>query len=163
MSVELREATADDADGIVDVARESWYAAYGGFLDPAGIESEFETAYDPELVRAALESEEIVLHVAVDDGIVGFASAERTWADEVELHTIHVHPDRWGEGIGSALFDRVEAWARRRDVDHVACGVFVENVVAVGFFEALGFLPGDETTVEFGGSPRIEREYALPL
>jgi ribosomal protein S18 acetylase RimI-like enzyme len=165
MSIELRPATAADIEAIIDVAEASWYAAYGGMLDPSTIAAAIAEYYDRELLETAIETDEIALYVAVaeDDGVVGFASAEQTWADEVELHTVYVHPDRWGEGIGSALLDRVVAWARERSVDRIACGVLADNAVGVGFFEASGFERGRETEAEIVGSVREEYEYELKL
>jgi ribosomal protein S18 acetylase RimI-like enzyme len=163
MSVQIRPATTADVGAIVDVAEAAWYAAYGGALDPATVAAAIEEYYDPELLEAAVDLEEIAFYVAVDDGVVGFASAERTWADEVELHTIYVHPDRWGEGIGSALLDRVTAWARERGVDRIACGVLTENAVGIGFFEAAGFERGRETDAEIAGEIHAEYEYERHL
>ena len=163
MTVEIRPATADDVDAVVDVAEAAWYAAYGGVLDPAAIAEAIVEYYDPELIGAAIELDEIAFYVAEADDVVGFVSAERTWADEVELHTLYVHPDRWGEGIGSALLDRVTEWAHERGVDRIACGVLSGNAVGIGFFEAVGFEQGEVTDAEIVGEIYEEYEYELPL
>lgn len=180
----VREAEPDDVEAVVDVARDSWYAAYGGFLDPATVEAGLEANYDPDLVAAGVEHDDIAFFVCEvgddgdgevgddgdgeigDDGdgeVVGFATAEQTWADEVELHTIYVHPDRWGEGVGTALLDRVLEWARGRDVDRVVAAAFADNAVGVGFFEAAGFERGLEAEGEIGGElhPEVEFEHEL--
>ncbi|MCQ4331963.1 GNAT family N-acetyltransferase [Natronomonas sp. F2-12] len=163
IEVEIRPAETADIEAITDVAEAVWYAAYGGMLDPSTIAAAIEEYYDPELLGTAVELEEIAFYVAAGDGVVGFASAERTWADEAELHTIYVHPDRWGEGIGSALLGEVTAWARERDVDRIACGVLADNAVGIGFFEAVGFERGRETDAEIAGEIHPEYEYELPL
>jgi len=164
VSIAVREATPADVDAVVAVARDSWYAAYGGFIEPASVEQALGENYDPELVAAGVDHEDIAFFVAEADGeVVGFASAEQTWADEVELHTLYVHPDRWGEGGGRALFERVETWARAQDVDRVVAAAFTENSVAVGFFEALGFEPGAETAAEVAGERHPEREFEYRL
>ena len=163
MSAEFRPATAADIDAIIDVAEAAWYAAYGGMLDPSTIAAAIEEYYDTELLEAAIEHDEIAMYVAEDGGIVGFASAEQTWADEVELHTIYVHPDRWGEGIGSALIDRVTAWATEQNVDRIACGVLAANAVGVGFFEAVGFDRGRTVEAEIVGTVHNEYEYELKV
>ena len=173
-SVRIREATVEDVEGVVAVARDAWYATYGGFLEPATIEQALTEYYDPELVRAGVEHDDIAFYVAEveardgdddgdRDGLVGFASAERTWSDEVELHTIYVHPDRWGDGVGSALLDRVTSWARRQDVERVACGVLQENAVGVGFFESKGFRRGTTANAEVAGELHPEYEFELEL
>ncbi|MFQ3318361.1 MAG: N-acetylglutamate synthase-like GNAT family acetyltransferase [Natronomonas sp.] len=164
MSVEVRDATTDDTDDIVDVARDSWYAAYGGFLKPETIEQALGEYYDPDLLETAVEHDDIAFYIAEADGeIVGFASAEQTWSDEVELHTIYVHPDRWGEGVGSALFERVENWAREQGVDRIVCAAFSDNAVGIGFFEATGFRRGTEAKGEVAGEFHPEHEFEYEL
>jgi len=163
MNAVVRPAEVGDVEAICDVAEAAWYAAYGGFLDTDAIAAGLGENYDPELIEAAVEHGEIAFHVADEGGVVGFASAERTWADEVELHTIYVHPDRWGEGIGSALLERIIEFARREGVDRIACGIFADNAVGVGFLESAGFRAGGTVDVEVGGEIRPEREYELPV
>ncbi len=160
--IEIRPSATGDIEAIVDVAEAAWYAAYGGTLAPETIEAAIGEYYDPELLEAAVDLDAIAFYVAEDEAVVGFASAERTWADEVELHTIYVHPDRWGEGVGSALLDRVTAWAREREVDRIACGVLAENT-AGGFFESIGFRRGREAEVEIVGEIRLEYRYEMRL
>jgi ribosomal protein S18 acetylase RimI-like enzyme len=160
MSVTVREAVTDDLDAIRDVAEASWYAAYGGMFDPPTIAEALAEYYDPELLEVAIEHDEIAFYIAAVDGeLVGFASAEQTWADEVELHTIYVHPDRWDEGVGSALLDRVIEWARQQGVDRIACGVLEGNTIGIGFFDAVGFEQGRKADTEIVGS--IQTEYAF--
>jgi N-acetylglutamate synthase-like GNAT family acetyltransferase len=162
--IEVRDAGVEDVEAVVDVAEAAWYAAYGGFLDPATVRRGLGENYDPELVEAAVEHENVAFFVAEADGeVVGFASAEQTWADEVELHTIYVHPDRWGEGAGSALLERVEAWAHERGVDRIACAAFAENSIGTDFFEAAGFRRGTEAEAEIAGEFHPEIEFELPL
>ena len=164
MTVTVRTATADDLDAVGAVARDAWHAAYGGFLEPQTLEAGLAQAYDEEVLAAAVEHDDIEFLVAELDGeVVGFASAERTWADEVELHTLYVHPDRWGEGVGSALLDEAVSWAREQDVDRVVAAVFADNVVGRGFFESRGFEEGMEATGEVVGQLHAEYEYERPL
>ena len=164
MTVSVREATAADLEAIRAIAEDAWYAALGGALDPAKVAGALETYYDPEVVTAGIESDAIAFYVASIDGeVYGFASAERTWADEVELHTIYVHPDRWGEGIGAALLDRIETWARGEGVDRIACGVLADNAVGIGFLEAVGFERGRASEAELVGAVYEEYEYEYDL
>jgi ribosomal protein S18 acetylase RimI-like enzyme len=168
MTVEIREATGEDVDAIRSVARDSWYAAYGGFLEPSAVEGALGEYYDPELIEAGINHDDIAFFVAVDEtqddeAVIGFASAEQTWADEVELHTIYVHPDRWGEGVGAALLDRIQEWATEQGVDRIACAVLAENSVGIGFFEALDFRRGSEAKGEIAGVLHDEYEFELDL
>jgi len=170
-AVTVREASAADVEAVREVAEAAWYAALGGALDPSTVAAAVEEYYDPEVVAAGIEADTVEFYVAEVDTepdaeggeTVGFASAERTWADEVELHTVYVHPDRWGEGIGSALLDRVETWARGRGVDRIACGVLAGNAVGIGFFEAVGFERHGTAQAGIVGTVCEEYEYELLL
>ena len=160
MSVTVRAATGEDLAAVEAVARDAWYAAYGGFLEPRTVEAGLAEAYDEAVLSAAVEHDDIEFLVAeADDEVVGFASAERTWADEVELHTLYVHPNRWGKGVGSALLSAIEEWTREQGVDRIACGVFAENAVGVGFFEAKGFRRGREREAELASERHPECEF----
>lgn len=164
MTPTVRAATTEDLPDVEAVARDAWYAAYGGFLEPQRVEAGVTGNYDEDILAAAVEHDDIEFLVAIADGeVVGFASAEQTWADEVELHTLYVHPDRWGEGIGSALLERVDAWAREQGVDRVVCAVFADNAVGRGFLEARGFEQGLEAKGEVAGELHTEYEYERAL
>ena len=164
MNVDVRTAMADDLAAVEAVARDAWYAAYGGFLEPRSVEAGLARAYDDDVLATAVEHDAIEFLVAEVDGeVVGFASAERTWADEVELHTLYVHPDRWGEGVGSALLEVVEAWATEQDVDRVVAAVFADNAVGRGFLEARGYEQGQAAKGEVAGELHDEYEYERSL
>ncbi|MES3516758.1 MAG: GNAT family N-acetyltransferase [Natronomonas sp.] len=163
--IDVRRAEPEDIKTIQTIAREAWYAAYG-FLSPEAIEAALSDAYDEDLLAGAIDAEGLRLFVADagdDAGVVGFASAEQTWADELELHTLYVDPSLWGEEIGTKLLSAIEDYADSLGVDRIACGVFTDNTVGVGFLEARGFEAGIETTVTVGGERHTEREYERPL
>lgn len=170
--VTVRTATPEDAEAVRDVAEAAWWAAYGGFLDPATVRRAVASWYDPDVLARACEAGEdlrvVVAEVQGEDGadgprIAGFASGERTWADTVEVHSLYVHPDRWGEGVGSALLDDLTAWARERGADYLLCSVFAENVVGLQFFEERGFERLDAGETEVFGTLHREVELEAEL
>ena len=140
MDLEVREATRDDAAAASDVAEAAWWASCSAFLDAESIRRVLAEGYGPERLADAADDPELYVPVAVDGGeVVGFAVAERTWTDTVDLHALYVDPDRWGEGAGSALLEAVLAWSRDDDAEYVRATAFEENPVARPFFEARGF------------------------
>jgi ribosomal protein S18 acetylase RimI-like enzyme len=135
----VREATPEDAGAASDVAEDAWWASCAAFLDADTLRRVLAEGYTEGRLAEAFEDPELHAVVAVDDGVVGFAVAERTWADTVDLHALYVDPDRWGEGAGSALLGDVLAYARDEESEYVRVTAFVDNPVARPFFEAQGF------------------------
>jgi ribosomal protein S18 acetylase RimI-like enzyme len=159
--MELRDATPADIPQIRGVAEASWTAAYAAFLTPGQCRRALDDLYDSESLERAIEDLDD-LHLVVAESeqeVVGFASAEKTWADEAELYALYISPDYWEAGIGSALLDMIVDLVRRDDVERLACSVFSKNYAGVGFFEANGFERLGETTTDVAGS--VHEEYEL--
>jgi ribosomal protein S18 acetylase RimI-like enzyme len=87
------------------------------------------------------------LLVAERDGeIIGFLSGElregspafepKTWA---AVEDVYVAPDHRSLGIGHALFEECQKWARRKGADGVSLQVAAGNTRARKFYEELGF------------------------
>jgi GNAT superfamily N-acetyltransferase len=94
--------------------------------------------------------------VAVDGQPVGFASILRK-GNAVELEDLFVDPDWMRRGIGRALVADVVTGARQ----HAVITVEVEaNKHALDFYEAVGFLPVREVTLEHGVA--IHMTLAIP-
>lgn len=70
-----------------------------------------------------------------------------------QLLGVFVHPSRVGEGVGRALFEEIEAWARAAGL---AALTIHSALNAVGFYEAVGFErveEADETATSGVGGP----------
>ncbi len=109
-------------------------------------------AADSWAVRRALyeewlqDSDAFVLIAESQGEPVGYAMVElrgpeETWAtgDRVaDLQTLAVLPGHRGEGIGSALVERMHEELRRLRVSHFVVSVIASNADAVRFYERLG-------------------------
>jgi ribosomal protein S18 acetylase RimI-like enzyme len=176
--VRLREATPDDADAVAAVAADAWWAACSAALSAEAVRTALADLYDEaflgEVAAEAADQPDFRFLVAVEteaggespgDGetVVGFASAAREWADEVELFTLYVDPDRWGEGVGSELLAALEAWAADRGAERMVCSALADNAVAVGFLESRGFERTREVEAAVGGETTAEYEFEKSL
>lgn len=137
--MEVRAATPDDAAVASDVAEDAWWASCAAFLDADTLRRVLAEGYTEGRLADAFGDPELHAVVAVDDSVLGFAIAERTWADTVDLHALYVDPDRWGEGAGSALLDSIVSHARDEKCEFVRATAFLDNPVARPFFESRGF------------------------
>ena len=69
--------------------------------------------------------------------LIGFLS--QTSDDEAYIHFVGVTPDKRGEGLGRALYERFFDEARAHGRGVVRCVTSPANDESVGFHEALGF------------------------
>jgi len=159
--LEVRPATVEDVPVIERIARESWHATYDEILGPDAVDAKLDEWYDPEDLRESVAAEEGVFVVAGADP-VGFAQAvpgEDAW----HLARIYVDPEQWGEGVGTAMLERVEDELRAAGVEGYRLAVLAENTVGVGFYESRGFERFDTHTVELAGVEATEYWYRKPI
>ena len=76
-----------------------------------------------------------------DEDLVGFLCGflSQTSDDEAYIHFVGVTPDKRGEGLGRALYERFFDEARAHGRAVVRCVTSPANEESVGFHEALGF------------------------
>lgn len=138
----------------------AWRAAYD-FLPDAVRPS---TDYRPEASRVDsllenLRDRDAPLFVATRDGRVrGFA--ELRWgrdetdsfvpAGAAELKALYVHPDDWGDGIGSRLLTAA-VFAVPPTRNRLVLQTFRENDDARRFYERRGFVAAGESTFRVDG------------
>ncbi len=98
------------------------------------------------LADLAASSQSFLFVATSGDQTVGFISGElregsltfqpKTWAS---VDDVFVEPDHRGLGVGRALVQCVEAWARERGADGVSLQVAAANGRGRRFYEGLGF------------------------
>jgi GNAT superfamily N-acetyltransferase len=101
---------------------------------------------------AAWDRESVQLLAHADDGeLVGALGATMYWG-KLRVDRLAVHPDRRGQGIGTALMHHVEGIAR----DAGCSGVYLDTMSfqALDFYLALGYEPFGELDGFAGESTR---------
>lgn len=151
----VRSATPEDAPAVRQVARESWHAAHDHAVGEDTVERVIDEWYAVDDLRESIAREDRPMFVATaDDEIVGFAQGGLTDegpADAV-VGRIYVHPDRWGEGYGTALLDRLFEELRAAGGESVWLAVVADNEVGRSFYDRRGFEVHEERTVEMFGT-----------
>ncbi|UPV76130.1 GNAT family N-acetyltransferase [Halorussus limi] len=166
MDANVRPATASDVADVRRVARESWHATYDDLLGAEAVESVVDEWYDLYRLRQSVEREDGVFLVAEreadakDDGnateLIGFGQGlvgdgESRNDDAAELPRLYVHPDYWGEGVGSALAERIESWAADRGAERLRLVVLADNEIGNAFYESRGYRTVGSRESEFEG------------
>lgn len=80
------------------------------------------------------------------DGFAGYAVVDRQESPppfsrgaSAHVEEVYVVPAYRGEGLASALLDRIESWARERNCAHVSLEVNARNESAIGLYDRRGF------------------------
>jgi ribosomal protein S18 acetylase RimI-like enzyme len=150
MTLLIRPATVDDAEGIARVHIATWQRAYAHAL-PAAYLDGLELAPRVERWRSNIgeAAPPVQAYVAVvDDRVVGFVAVGPQRADgwgQGEVYAIYVHPDHWSTGAGWALLDRGVVHLREAGFTEVSLWVLADNPRARRFYERYG-LTFDGTT-----------------
>jgi ribosomal protein S18 acetylase RimI-like enzyme len=160
--MEIREATADDLEGIRTVAHRSLAASYGHVLADDIIAQAVERWYDEATLTDDLADADTEFLVAEDDDITGFAQSyvvDRR--DRVgEIDWLHVDPDSRGSGLGDRLLEALERRLLDHGVERVEGRVLEANEAGTDFYEHEDFEQVGERTVEIGGEPFREILYS---
>jgi ribosomal protein S18 acetylase RimI-like enzyme len=145
-SVLVRRATVEDAEAVT---------ALHGYLQRMHTEvhPDIFTVFDPEMTRphfeAMLASDDAFIWVAEIEGeAVGYAWANLMHREATDLaheqHALHVQalavaPQARGGGVGRALMQAAEDYARSLGLASVSLHTWVFNTGAHDFYERLGY------------------------
>jgi GNAT superfamily N-acetyltransferase/ribosomal protein S27AE len=147
--MEIRPAESTDCGRIETLARDSFRSSYA--LSPQQIETILESEFDAETLAGRLEDPNVTVfvaeHAAGDtEQIQGFVDvatgAERT------IRWLHVDPEARGEGIATALLERVG----EMDTETPLTGRILEDAVEGSeFLERFGLENDGNDQVSIGG------------
>lgn len=182
-AVDIRPATAADAQAIAEISVHGWQTAYRGILPDdflAGL------SVGPREVawRMRLEHDTDAgspAWIAQRNGRpIGFLSsgpprdkdlqrraraAGRRSAGStttIEVYAVYVDPASWRSGAGRALLTTAVDYWRARDVTRLVLWVLEGNAGGRAFYEAMGWRPdGTRQVVELGGFTAPEVRYCL--
>jgi GNAT superfamily N-acetyltransferase len=130
-AIEIRPATADDAEAICRVAIRTLRETNARDYTPDVI-ARLVAGFTPQRIAAFIASRPF--YVALAHGaVVGTANL-----DGAAARAVFVDPDHQGQGVGTSLMAAVENLARARSVTtlHVQ-----SSVTAEGFYKKLGYVP----------------------
>ena len=148
--IRVRLAGPEDADGVARVHVRGWQAAYAGLIDDDYLRH-LDVADRRRAWRDRLPGGEpdVVTYVATTGAdVVGFASVgpardgdlarqQERWA---EVYAVYVDPAHWRTGVGTALWDAVDA-GQTDGTAAVALWVLLGNLRAREFYTARGLAP----------------------
>lgn len=166
----IRQASADDIEGIRSVARAAWEGDYPAILSRETVAAGVEEWYAPARLETEFADPRTRVFVAVDDaeGVVGFAHAvvgsdASGLGDDGQGHLLrlYVHPDHRQQGLGRALLKRTCAALFDRGVARIRAMVLAANDLGNEFYREFGFERVAESETTVGGETYPEYTYEL--
>jgi ribosomal protein S18 acetylase RimI-like enzyme len=153
MTTAIEPLPNEDVDALCALARVIWRAHYPAIIGEAQTEYMLAQRYDPQLVRAELERDDVWWDVLREDGaIVAFASSLRTDApSELKIDKLYVHPERQRRGHGALLIEHARERARALGLRHVTLAVNKHNHTAIAAYRKHGFEIREAVVKEIGG------------
>lgn len=141
VTVQVRDATAADADAVAALGASAFARTYDGMFEPSIIAAVVEQTYTPDAVRSCIEraAGDVEAHFLVaelEERVVGYLDFDSR-GTEPELHRIYVDPAVIGGGIGTQLLE--ELHRRLAPAATYILMVAAENLRAVRFYERHGF------------------------
>ena len=166
----VRPATAEDADAIGQVQVETWRAAYQGLMPDEAI-AQFDVEERRRMWREGLgrapRPGSATFVAELEGEVVGFASvgAARDEDDPStgELYAIYLHPTRWDRGIGRALLERAEESMRSSGFELAILWVLEGNERGERFYRAAGWEEDGSKLDQFQGATVTEVRYRRRL
>lgn len=160
----------DDVRAVLRVHRASWRAAYDDILPERVLDRLSGEPTDEEVAEYfdRVRDRDGFLVAEREGALVGYAYVrwEETKAfvgpDEAGLKEIYVHPDHWGDGVGTELLERAVDLVPE-DATALKLEAFAENEVGARFYEARGFERVGSREVEVAGEPYESAIWARDL
>lgn len=159
--MDIRDARSGDADGIRQVARESFAASYEAVLDEAAIEGIVDAEFGEESLGASLDDPDTTVVVAEDDGVAGFALGTLLEGDPIvgDVRWLHVDPAARGDDVGVSLLGTLVDRFADNEAAVVRGHVVEGNETGRSFYERYGFESGEILDVEIGDATYQETVY----
>ena len=138
----------EDAEGMNEVIKLSWYATY---IDPKiGVTKEdIDSMYAQsekrqiEVFRHRAENpkdDDISLVAKEDKKVIGVIRV-KIFSDYIRLRTIYVHPGHTGKGVGTSMWKEIQKLIPK---DKPVIAYPVEHTKSVYWYKKMGFIPTGE-------------------
>lgn len=151
MAVQLRPATLDDRDAIVEVFLACWRLSYRGVLPQTAIDEMTDERAGALWTRVLASPTGTVLVAERDRTVLGITRFE-TAGDTGAVHSLYVSPDARGLGLGSLLLTTADERLRDAGAQATTLWVFAANAPSIAFYGARGWSADGQTRTqdEFG-------------
>ena len=136
----IREARREDAEGIIAVMRN---AEESNFMLFGPGERKLEPKQFAIFIDKICNKFNSALFIAeIEHKIVGYLIVQGDTPSRIAHRAyivIGIHSDFRGRGIGTALFTKLDDWAKDKGIHRLELTVMVDNTVGVALYKKMGF------------------------
>ena len=170
-ALSFRDARANDAAELVDIARDTYIETFGQSYQPGDIRSYMDAHFSLDAMQADIADPQTEIRVAfAGRRMVGYCKlgavtlpGEAEPAPALQLHRIYVTRARQGVGVGRILLTWAIERARQRGAKSLWLSVWRGARFAISVYETRGFETMGEVPVQIGSTTDTERLMRLRL
>lgn len=165
-TVEIRLATAEDAEILAQIGWKSFYDAFADHPKnaPDDLKSYMDEAFTVEAISADLADKNTIYFVAeIADKMVGYAKLKQnsretgvSGENPLELCRLYSLNEYIGKGIGKTLMLKCLEFAEENAHDYFWLGVWEYNFRAQEFYKKFGFEKCGEHIFQLGTDPQTD-------
>ena len=151
-NVTLRTATAADLSIIRELAHDTWWPTYGGYLPHGQISLMLDLIYSEHALRSRLEAGQQFILAVREDVVVGFVGFQpkSDIPGAMRIEKLYVRLSEQGKGTGKLLINHVSQAALAAGCSHVELNVNRDNPAAE-FYSRQGFVIVDKVDIPYHG------------
>jgi len=161
----IRQATAKDADLIADINIDAWQVGYKGIMSESYLNA---LRLDEKKVQwnSALSSNDPGINIVIEyqNIVSGFCvfgpvrDKDLKSNSNGEIVALNVASNKWGLGLGSKLFEKVTELAIKKKWNSLYLWVLKDNARALRFYKSKGFVleGAEQINVKLTGEKLIE-------
>ncbi len=157
---DIRLATLDDTDALVELASTTFRDTYHLLDDPDDIADYVATNFTRDILAATIADATSTLYVtSVVNRLIGYLQLKRSEAPPcvtgpapIELARLYLRAEALGKGYGNALMRTAHAEARRQGCETIWLGVYDLNTRARDFYRRWGFVDVGTKDFLFAGN-----------
>jgi diamine N-acetyltransferase len=164
MDINIRKATAADAELIADLSRTTFYDAFAKDNTKENMDAFLNTVFTKEALMKQVVDEDGIFLLAYDGNeAVGYVRMREQHEEQImegenaiEIARIYSVQSAIGKGVGAALMKACIDIAVERKKSIIWLGVWEKNPRAIAFYEKWGFEKFDEHVFPIGDDPQTD-------
>lgn len=148
MDLTIRQATFEDADGLVDIGRQTYLETFADFYPQTVMSKYLDKAFSVSQLENELKHTQSQFWLLEVGGLcagylkVNWGNAQTEMQEEsgLEIERIYLARKFKGAGFGKRLFEKAREIAKTLDRTYLWLGVWENNQQAIMFYQSRGFV-----------------------